>query len=132
MTPFDDLLRDPDTTVALVGATDNPAKYGSIIYHDLISRGFEVWPVNPKRSTVGGAAAFASLGDLPEAPDIINVVVPSSVGMTVVREAKALGYTNVWLQPGAESPELINYLQDEGFEYLAAACIMVRARVVGR
>jgi len=34
----------------------------------------------------------------------------------------------VWLQPGAESPEALTYLQEEDFNYLANACIMVQSR----
>ena len=47
------LLQDPATTVAVVGATDNPAKYGAKIYRDLKGKGFTVYAVNP----AGGRAA---------------------------------------------------------------------------
>lgn len=127
---FDELLARPGTKIALVGATDDPAKYGSTIFHDLTRKGYEVWPVNPNRKTVGGVQAFPDLASLPGKPDIINVVVPPDVGLEVARQALELGYRTVWLQPGAESPELLAFLQTNDFEYLADACIMVRTRVV--
>jgi predicted CoA-binding protein len=126
------MLRDPDSTVAVVGATDNPAKYGSVIYRDLKRKGYTVWPVNPGRETVDGDATHASLADLPEEPTIINVVVPPDKTLEVLRQAKDLGYTNVWLQPGAEDPAALTFLQEEGFTYLANACIMVQSRVRAR
>ena len=48
------LLHRDDTTIAIVGATDDPAKYGSVIYRDLKHKGFEVFAVNPNRDTVDG------------------------------------------------------------------------------
>ena len=58
------LLQDEATTVVVVGATDNPAKYGSVIYRDLKGKGFTVWPVNTHRQTVDGDPAYRSLSDL--------------------------------------------------------------------
>ncbi len=123
------LLQEPGTTIAVVGATDNSAKYGSVIYRDLKRKGFTVWPVNPNRATVDGDTAYPTLADLPERPTIVNVVVPARIGLEVVAAAAELGLDNVWLQPGAESPQLVAALQDGGFNYLAHACIMVRSRL---
>jgi predicted CoA-binding protein len=123
------LLHDDGTTVAVVGATDNPAKYGSVIYRDLKRKGFVVYPVNPNRPTVDGDTAYPDLASLPEAPTIVNLVVPPDQTLDVLQEAKALGITNAWVQPGAESPAVLRFLQDEGFAYLANACIMVRSRL---
>ena len=127
MSDFAALLRDPTTTIALVGATDDPAKYGSVIYRDLKNKGFTVWPVNPGRSTVGGDPVFATLADLPAEPTIVNYVVPESAALDVLQQAKKLGYLTAWMQPGAESPAVLRFLQDEGFTYLANACIMVQS-----
>ncbi len=123
------LLHRDDTTVAVVGATDDPAKYGSVIYRDLKQKGFDVFPVNPNRDTVDGDPAFKSLDALPVAPTIVNIVVPPQVTLGVLRGAEALGYRNVWVQPGAESPEVMAYLTEHDFNYLANACIMVQSRV---
>jgi uncharacterized protein len=125
-------LADPDALVAVVGATDSPGKYGGIIYRDLRSRGVRVVAVNPHRSTVGGDPAYPDLTSLPEEPAVVNMVVPAREGLGVAQEAKGLGYRRVWLQPGAESTELVDYLDREGFEWLADACIMIRLRAVGR
>lgn len=122
------LLHRDDTTVAVVGATDDPAKYGSVIYRDLKQKGFEVFAVNPNRATVAGDHAYDSLAELPVKPTIVNIVVPPEVALVVLRKAKQLGYSNVWLQPGAESPEVMAYLSANGFNYLANTCIMVRSR----
>lgn len=123
------LLSEPETTVAVVGATDNPSKYGYVIYRDLKRKGFRVFAVNPRRATVDSDTAYKNLRGLPEKPTIVNVVVPPPVAASVLRESLDLGLLNVWLQPGAESPENLAFLQENGFNYLANACIMVESRI---
>lgn len=128
MNSIPELLKDKNATVAVVGATDDPRKYGGVIYRDLKRKGFEVYPINPNRPTVDGDPTFPSLAALPAEPTIVNVVVPPATALEVLMAANRLGYKNVWLQPGAESPEALTYLQVEDFNYLANACIMVQSR----
>jgi predicted CoA-binding protein len=123
------LLDEPDSTIALVGATDNPSKYGHTIYHDLKRKGYTVIPVNPQRVTVDGDPAYEKLADLPEPPTIVNFVIPPRFTLHVLKQCLDLGLMNVWLQPGAESPEVMEFIQENGFNYLANACIMVQSRL---
>ena len=126
------LLEEPDTTVAVVGATDNPSKYGHVIYRDLKRKGFQVYPVNPRRERVDGDRAYPSLMALAASgvkPTIVNVVVPPAVAEAVLKDCLVLDLRNVWLQPGAESPKSLEFLQEQGFNYLANACIMVASRL---
>lgn len=128
MDELSQLLTDADTTIAVVGATDNPDKYGSVIYRDLKRKGYRVFAVNPGRETVDGDPAYPTVADLPVAPDIVDLVVPASVGLNVSRQSIGLGYIRIWLQPGAESPELLTFLQDAEADYIANSCIMVESR----
>ena len=123
------LLDEGDPIIAIVGATDNPAKYGNRIYRDLKGKGYRVYPVNPTRDTIDGDPAYADLADLPETPDIVNYVVPPPRTLRLLKRAKGLGLMRVWVQPGAESADVMAYLNDNGFDYLANACIMVHSRV---
>lgn len=123
------LLHRDDTTVAVVGATDDPGKYGGVIYRDLKNKGFTVYAVNPNRATVDGDPTYPSLADLPAEPTIVNVVVPPQTALTVLGKALELGLMNIWLQPGAESPEVMKFIQDNDFNYMANSCIMVRSRI---
>lgn len=122
------LLAEPETTVAVVGATDNPSKYGYVIYRDLKRKGFLVYPVNRSRARVDGDPTFASVGELPERPTLVNIVVPPEETLLVLEECRRLELRNIWLQPGAESPEVLAFLQEQGLNYLANACIMVQSR----
>ena len=90
-------------TFAVVGASDNPEKYGHIAYVMLKRYGKTVWPVNPNAAVVDGDPTFPSVAALPEVPEVVVVVVPPAVTERVVEELGAAGVKNVWMQPGAES-----------------------------
>lgn len=122
------LLHRPGTTVAVVGATDHPGKFGGRIYRDLKAKGFTVFAVNPYRDEVDGDPCWHSVQDLPEAPTIVDFVVPPARTLDVLAECLASGYMNVWIQPGAEDQAVMDYMDANGFNYLANACIMVQAR----
>ena len=57
-------------SVAIIGASDEPARIGGRPIAYMKERGFqgEIWPVNPKRATVQGLPAFASVEALPARP----------------------------------------------------------------
>ena len=124
------LLAEPGTTIALVGATDNESKYGHTIFLDLKRKGYRVYPVNPRRDTVQGEKAYSKLADIPEPPTIVNFVIPPRFTLHVLKQCLELGLMNVFIQPGAESPEVMEFIQENGFNYLANACIMVESRLM--
>lgn len=123
-----DLLTQPGVIIAVVGASDNPDKFGYAIYRDLKRKGYRVFPVNPKRETVDGDKAYPNLQALPETPDIANLVVPPEVSLSIALECLRLGILNLWLQPGAENPMVLAFMQENGLNYLAGACIMLKTR----
>ncbi|MGI9585702.1 MAG: CoA-binding protein [Acidimicrobiia bacterium] len=123
-----DRLSLPDPLIAIVGATDTPSKYGGIIYRDLKAKGFRVVGVNPNRSTVDGDDVYARLSDLPENPDIVNIVVPPNETLGIVDEAAALPNPAVWVQPGAGDAAVRARLQELEIPALVGPCIMVEAR----
>ena len=125
---FTELLADKSALIAVVGATDHLEKYGAIIYRDMKARGYRVVAVNPNTDTVDDDPAYPSLRDLPEKPDIIDFVVPADIGLSVAKTAVEVGLNNIWLQPGAESGELVSYLENSGIDFDYDTCIMVRAR----
>lgn len=123
------ILLQPDTSLAIIGATDTPGKYGGIIYRDMKSKGFKVYAVNPGREKVDGDRCYPKVTDLPETPTMAVFVVPAPRGVRVLDDCKAAGVDNIWVQPGAFSPTLRDALEEGGFDWLAEACVMVRARV---
>jgi len=125
---FAPLLTDPATTIAVVGAGDDPAKWGGRIYRDLKAKGFRVMAVNPGRATVDGDPCYPNLTALPEPPTLVDLVVPPAITLQVLAECRALGLQRVWIQPGAESPMVLAFLEANGFTYRVDDCIIRRTR----
>lgn len=113
---------------AVVGASHDPRKFGYQVFRSLRDAGYEVYPVNPKGGELEGAEVYRSLADLPQPPEVIDVVVPPAVTEQVVREAHELGLTRVWMQPGAESEASVLYCREHGMQVVERACAMVWKR----
>ena len=126
--PVSERLHGDDPLIAIVGATDAPGKYGGIIYRDMKAKGFRVVPVNPTRPTVDGDPTVASLADLDEVPDIVNIVVPPRRTLGLLDEVADLGDVAVWIQPGAADDAVRNRVEELGLPALIDACIMVQSR----
>ena len=85
-------LLDPKS-IAIVGASERAASYGGEALLNLkrINYGGKVYAVNPGRDEVHGFDCFASLADLPEAPDAVIVAIPAEHVAAVIEQAGALG-----------------------------------------
>ncbi len=123
-----ELLKKKDVTVAVIGATNDRTKYGNIIYRDLKNKGIRVFGVNPKATTIEGDPAYKRVQDIPEKPDILDFVLPPKIGLETIKELIQDGYDHFWLQPGAESDEILALLNKENKSVLAHSCVMVETR----
>ncbi len=85
--------------------------------------------MNRNRDTVDGDPAFGTLANIPQAPTVVNIVVPPEQTLRILQECAELGLTNVRLQPGTESTANLTFLQEHRVNYLANACIMVQSRL---
>ena len=114
---------------AIVGASEDTRKFGNRIYRDLKCAGYEVYGVNPNASSVDGDPVYPTLADLPVKPAVADIVVPSWVGRRIADDAIRAGIDIFWLQPGAESDELIAYSESLGLGVIHHACAMVEKRI---
>ena len=124
-----DSLKDKKNLIALVGASNDRNKYGNKILLDLLSKNYNVVPINQKEDTIAGLKAYTKVQDLPSRPSIINFVVPPEVGLDITKELVEEGYDHFWYQPGAESENLSNLLAQENKDFIDDKCIMVVTRL---
>jgi hypothetical protein len=126
------LLRFATTRIAVVGASNDPSKYGNIIVKNLMGHGYHVLPVNPKEAAIAGLPAFRSLADVPKPVHIVDVVTPPAVTLNVLKDAAAAGIDLVWLQDGSFDDEVLREAAAAPFKTVDHACIMVVARTTRR
>lgn len=113
---------------AVLGATDNEAKFGHKIYKLLKRAGYQVFPVNPGLDFISGEKCYPSLAALPLTPEVVNFVVPPKVGEPIVAECAALGIKNVWLQPGANADPVVRAAEQQGLNVIYRSCVLVEMR----
>ncbi|HUV03160.1 MAG TPA: CoA-binding protein [Desulfobacteria bacterium] len=129
--PLKNFLRK-ENVFAVVGVSENPAKYGHQVYKDLKEAGYVVYPVNPHIDDVLGDRCYPSLSDLPEKPDVVDTVVPPAVTEELVKECKELGIDKVWMQPGSESEKALTFCRRNKIHVVHDVCVMVKRREVRR
>ncbi len=112
---------------AVVGATENPEKYGNRIYKKLMAKGYKVYLVNPNYETIDGIKCYKNLSEIPEVPEVIDMVVAPRHGMKTIEEAAELGVKNIWLQPGTHNDEIMNLIKEKELNAVQA-CILVALR----
>ncbi len=117
--------RGPETRIAVVGASNDPAKYGNVIVRNLAAKGYTVLPVNPREKEIAGLPAYPNLAAVPGPIHIVDVVTPPAVTKGVLEEASRLGLPAVWLQDGSYDPAVLDAATKAPFKTVYEACIMV-------
>lgn len=115
--------------IALVGATNDSSKYGNIIFRDMVRKNFDIVPINHKAKSVNGIPAFPDLISAANQKKIglIVYVIPPSLTLKSLEEANSLGLKKVWIQPGAGDEQVREFLENNQFEFLMDACVMVES-----
>lgn len=109
---------------AVIGANQDPEKFGNKIYHKLKARGYEVYPVNPMYDSIDGDKCYKDLSSLPVVPEVIDMVVSPKRGRAFIDEAAKLGIRYIWLQPGTHDEELLKQINGLGLQSVQA-CVLV-------
>jgi uncharacterized protein len=114
-------------TVAVVGASANPARPANFVLTYLLSSSadYEVWPVTPNETEILGVRAYPSLADLPGEPDIVDVFRRADQLPGVAREAVAAGAKTFWMQLGLHSDEAVEVAHSAGLDVVSNRCLKI-------
>ena len=111
--------------LAVVGVSRSNQKFGSAIYTELKTRGYEVFGVNPNTDTIYGDKCYASLGELAGKVDGVVICLPPQKAAGVLREAAAAGMKNIWMQQGSSSLETGKVAREVGLNPIEGKCILM-------
>jgi predicted CoA-binding protein len=132
MNPTDDELKAMLTatrTIAVVGASSKPDRPSYGVFARLQRAGYRVIPVNPFETEVHGERAYATLADVPQPVDLVDVFRRAEETPVVAEQAVAIGAKVLWLQLGIESERAAAIARAGGLTVVMDACLAV---VVGR
>jgi predicted CoA-binding protein len=112
-------------TIAMVGASSKPDRSSHGIMQKLQQVGYHVIPVNPHETEVLGERAYASLSEVPDRIDIVDVFRRAEYTPAIADEAVKAGAKALWLQQGIENDEAAARAAAGGLTVVMDACIGV-------
>ncbi len=122
-------------SVAVIGASTDPASIGGRLFHNILFEGFTgpLYPVNPKAKVVGSVRAYPTIGDVPDEVDLAYIVVPQPLVVEVARQCAAAGVRGIvvisagFSETGEEGAkleaELLDIVRDSGMRMVGPNCM---------
>ena len=117
-------------TIAVVGLSDDPSKTSHMVSEAMQRKGYRIIPVNPNASEILGEKAYASLKDIPEPVDIVNVFRRPEHTPPIAREAAEIGAKTLWLQLGILNEEAGEIASGGGLNVIMDRCIKVEDSIL--
>jgi uncharacterized protein len=121
-------------SIAMVGASPKPERPSAFAMKYLMSKGYRVIPVNPGQAgeEILGQKVYASLAEIPEPVEIVDIFRNSDAALEVTREAIAIGAHVVWMQLGVGNDEAAREAEKAGLRVVMNCCPKIEyARLSG-
>lgn len=120
-------ILDETRTIAIVGASSNPARASNFVITYLLSSSadYEVWLVNPRETEILGEPVYANLEDLPGVPDVVDVFRRPDDLPGVAEESVAVGAQTFWAQLGLHSEEAVRIGYEAGLNVVTDRCLKI-------
>lgn len=117
--------------IAVVGYSDRPYRPSYQIAQFLRNQGYQVYPVNPRVKVIDGHISYASLQQVPEPIDIVNVFRRSEYLPEIVDEAISVQAKTIWAQIGVSEPSAAQKALEAGLNVIMDTCIKVEYLSLG-
>ena len=116
--------------IAVVGLSDKPDRSSYMVAKAMQDKGYRIIPVNPHAEFILSEKCYASLLDIPEPVDIVNVFRRSEQVIPVAEETVKIKAKVFWLQMGIYNEEASQLVQSEGIEAIMDRCIKVEDSIL--
>lgn len=135
------LLKNPDRkeikevldsakTIAVVGLSPNPMRTSYMVSKAMQDAGYRIIPVNPMADEVLGEKSYATLTDIPEPVDIVNVFRRSEFLPAIAEEFLKIDAPVFWTQLNVVDEEVFNRLHEAGYTVIMDRCIKVEHAIL--
>jgi predicted CoA-binding protein len=117
--------------IAVVGASPDTSKRANIVPSYLQDEGYRIIPVNPNHDEILGQRSYATLADIPEPVDVVDVFRPADETPQIAEQAAAIGAKVLWLQLGIVSDAAAEIAHEAGMTYVSDLCMGVTHAKLG-
>lgn len=112
-------------TIAVIGANSNRSKFANACVRSHLAEGWTVYPVHPMESQVEGLTVYRALSDIPvEKLDRVSVYLPKDPALTFLDKLTPAQVGELWLNPGADHPEVVEKAKSLGINVIQACSIV--------
>lgn len=115
-----------DLTYAIVGASNNPDKFGYKVLKDLKDNGYKTIPINPKEEKILDQKTYHTLSDCIEKIEVVVFITPPQITKKVLEECVKIKINKVWFQPGSNDQNCVDFCSQNSIECIANSCIMIK------
>ena len=122
---IDDFIRSKK--IAVVGISRSGKKFGNMACKELITRGYEIFPIHPEVQEIDGLTCSPDLKSLAGKVDSLWISIPPAKVPAVLEEAAEIGLKNIWLQQGAWSKEVQQSIDKLELPVVTKKCILMYA-----
>lgn len=127
MDPIAKVLKE-SKTIAVVGASNNPARPSYEVAQYLQQQGFRIIPVNPTLTELFGEKSYPDVLSIPEPVDVVDIFRNPDAAPEIVEQAIAKKAKVVWMQPGAENMQAAKRAMEAGLDVIMGVCMMKEHR----
>jgi uncharacterized protein len=124
------LILENAKIIAVVGLSDNPDRTSYMVSEAMQNKGYRIIPVNPNAEKILGEKCYASLTDIPEQIDIVNVFRRSEFIVPIAEEAIKSKAKVLWLQQGVYNEEAASLASKQELTVIMDRCIKVEHSIL--
>jgi predicted CoA-binding protein len=111
--------------IAMVGVSRNPKKFGQMAFKELKDKGLNIIPVNPGAEEILGIKAYPDVIALPSEVKGVVIMTKKDQTVAVIKQVKAKGIKNLWIQQSSDSKDAIKELEGSGINFITGECILM-------
>jgi len=116
--------------IAFIGLSTNPKKFGNTLYKELIKRSYELFPIHIREKEINGIVCYPGIEVVRDKVEGIIINTNPKNTLQILDELKKNNITKVWLQPGAESEDVIKKANDLNLSVISNRCLLMYAEPV--
>ncbi len=112
-------------SIAILGASSDRRKFGNRAVRGYLRQGYTVYPIHPTEKQIEGLPAYPSIRYVPvEAIDRVSVYLPPNVGLKVLPELTSKKIGEVFFNPGADAPEVLEQARALGLNVVVGCSLI--------
>lgn len=124
-------VTNPERSIIIVGASSNRARFANRAVRAYRDLGWTVYPIHLREKEVEGLRCYPSIADVPAEARTLSLYLPPQAGIAVLDAAPGKGVKDVFVNPGAGSPELVEKIRALGLNPIEACSILAAGKHPG-